>query len=126
MHTIKAAFILFAIGYLYSCNPIGSSKAESINDSLIVKWRLDSNTCIGYRSFQISDSIIKKYKLVGKSIDNVKIVMGNPNFQYKGGDNQWIIRYYISGTCPGIEGDPCKLDITFINGKFDSFGYVCV
>ena len=126
MHSIKVAFIFFIVFYLYSCDTTGSSKVDSFKDSLILKWRLDSNTCIGYRSFQIGDSIIKKYKLIGTSIDNVKLVMGKPNYQSKGVDNQWILRYCISGCCPNIEGDPCILDMIFINGKFDSFGYTCV
>ena len=127
MHAIKAALIFWTIVSLYACNHKNGSKGNSLNDSLAIKWQLDTNACLGYRSIKISDSLIQKYKLSGKSIDSVKLVLGNPGDQYKGEGNQVVFRYYLSGDCPNNnETDHCRLDIFFFSDRFDSFGYTCL
>ena len=113
---------IFAFIFCYGCSRFTQDKTayKWEKDSLIIKWKIDSDGCKNYRNDARIDSIFTEYDFASKSIDSVKMILGKPNDEL---DNEAYhdLRYFYGTVCINDtlmkEGDKCWIDILFPKNK---------
>jgi hypothetical protein len=123
---------IFVFTLFYGCTTLTQEKKiyKWQKDSLIIKWRIDSEGCNGYRTDARMDSIFKEYNLASKSIDSIKIILGEPNAEWES-ETGYGLKYFFGTLCTNDtlnpESDKCWIDIQFEknNKILNSFSAAC-
>jgi hypothetical protein len=128
---MKRILLIFSLVFFYSCEtPVQEKNTFKVqSDSLIIKWKMDSSGCNGFRNSERMDSIFKKYNLALKSIDSIKIILGNPNDEWDS-DSLCSLEYYFGSICIDDtirpKSDKCWINIEITKTRKISNSYFAV
>ena len=126
----KLLIILISLTFL-SCNGQETNKRKEVekqSNNHKNNWKRDSKGCLKLRNKKLADSLIKKYDLEQKTIEEFKQVFGDPNDK-KIMDTQNILIYYFDCICKDDvivkDSDKCYAEFYFKNEKLVDKIYIC-
>lgn len=130
-YNMKILILIVSI-FFNSCS--NKPKEVSLNqdnkiDSLTIGWQKDSLGCDNFRNKDVSERIIKEFKLE-KSDEKIFLnTFGKPNKTIKR-NNFKIICYYFNSMCFNSQNvedsDYCVVEFTFKESNLVKRNYICI
>lgn len=126
MGTLKNSILSFII-VLISLSCSNYKKVNNFNNKTNA-WKKDSLGCLNIRNKQLSEYIIIKNNLYGKTSRKFYKNFGKPN-NTKETNKGFIVEYYFNSSCHEIidndERDYCTAQYYFYDNKFNRVLYRC-
>lgn len=113
--------IIFLLNFLGSCQQTEKNKSVEINNSPVFKfqnndWKNDVNGCLGLRTLELAEQLIKDHKLLKSPIEEFYELFGKPN-EISENNDKTILIYFTENNCQNglpVQGaDKCWIQFEF-------------